>query len=91
MRPEVRSHRLTVYCCAQNDSVVLLISDNCFFLCVLYRRLLRAMGGMTPEDRCKVPIRYKELYKISLYDKVKSECGNSDVSAFAHRHALLFW
>jgi hypothetical protein len=48
-----------------------------------FRRLLRVMGGLTPEDRCQVPIRYKELYKKSLYDKIKSECGNSDVSNYS--------
>jgi hypothetical protein len=36
------------------------------------------MGGMTMEERCMVPIRYKELYKKKLVDVVKSECGNKD-------------
>jgi hypothetical protein len=33
---------------------------------------------MTPEMRCKVPVRYKELYDKQLKDVMKSECGNRD-------------
>ena len=36
------------------------------------------MGGMTPKERCMVPIRYKELYKKKLVDVVMSECGSKD-------------
>jgi hypothetical protein len=36
------------------------------------------MGGMSMEQRCMVPIRYKELYKKNLLDVVKSECGSRD-------------
>ena len=42
------------------------------------RRLLKAMGGMSMEERCMVPIRYKELFKKKLVDVMKSECGNKD-------------
>jgi hypothetical protein len=43
-----------------------------------HRRLLQAMGAMTPEQRCKVPIRYKKLHGKNLRDVMKSECGNRD-------------
>jgi hypothetical protein len=36
------------------------------------------MGAMTPEQRCMVPIRYKELFKKALVDVIESECGNKD-------------
>jgi Annexin len=42
------------------------------------KRLLKAMGSMTPEERCMVPIRFKQLFKKSLVDVVASECGNKD-------------
>lgn len=41
-------------------------------------RLLNAMGGMSPETRCKVPLRYKELHGKDLAKVMKSECGNRD-------------
>lgn len=41
-------------------------------------RLLKAVGGMTPEMRCKVPLRYKEIYGKDLKKVMKSECGNRD-------------
>lgn len=41
-------------------------------------RLLKAMGTMTPEERCKVPLRYKELHGKELVKVIKSECGNKD-------------
>mmetsp|Transcript_8294 Transcript_8294/g.23023 ORF Transcript_8294/g.23023 Transcript_8294/m.23023 type:complete len:332 (+) Transcript_8294:62-1057(+) len=41
-------------------------------------RLLNAMGGMTPETRCKVPVRYQEIYGKELKQKMRSECGNRD-------------
>jgi hypothetical protein len=43
-----------------------------------YRRLVQAMGAMTPEQRCMVPIRYKKLHGKDLLDVMKSECGNKD-------------
>jgi hypothetical protein len=43
------------------------------------RRLLKAMGVMTPEVRCMVPIHYKELHGKKLVDVVKSECGNKEL------------
>lgn len=36
------------------------------------------MGAMTPEERCMVPIRYKELHGKNLVAVIKSECGNKD-------------
>jgi len=48
------------------------------------------MGGMTPEDRCKVPIRYKEKYKKDLVDVMRKEVGNSDVSVVNFTGANLF-
>lgn len=47
------------------------------------KRLLKAMGGMTMEQRCMVPIRYKELHKKNLLDVIKSECGNRDFGTAA--------
>ena len=41
------------------------------------------MGGMTMEQRCMVPIRYKELFKKNLLDVIKSECGNRDFGTAA--------
>lgn len=47
------------------------------------RRLLKALGGMNMEQRCMVPIRYKELFKKNLLDVIKSECGNRDFGTAA--------
>ncbi|GAX14795.1 hypothetical protein FisN_25Lh008 [Fistulifera solaris] len=41
-------------------------------------RLLKVMGSMSPSTRCKVPIRYKELFGKELRAVMKSECGNRD-------------
>jgi hypothetical protein len=62
-----------IVCCGSSTN------DTCSAL-LMYRnrRLLKAMGGMTMEERCMVPIRYKELYKKKLVDVMKSECGNKD-------------
>lgn len=38
---------------------------------------------MTMEQRCVVPIRYKELFKKNLSDVIKSECGNRDFGTAA--------
>jgi hypothetical protein len=40
------------------------------------RRLLTAMGSMDPETRCKVSIKYKEIYGKELKAVMKSECGS---------------
>mmetsp|Transcript_16745 Transcript_16745/g.31856 ORF Transcript_16745/g.31856 Transcript_16745/m.31856 type:complete len:330 (+) Transcript_16745:115-1104(+) len=42
------------------------------------KRLLKAMGSMSAETRCKVPIRFKEMFDKDLRALVKSECGNRD-------------
>ena len=36
------------------------------------------MGGMTPETRCKVPVRYQEMFEKELKEVMKSECGSRD-------------
>jgi hypothetical protein len=36
------------------------------------------MGSCNAETRCKVPIRYKEIYGKELKAVMKSECGNRD-------------
>eukprot|EP00527_Entomoneis_sp_CCMP2396_P009148 CAMPEP_0198137210 /NCGR_PEP_ID=MMETSP1443-20131203/739_1 /TAXON_ID=186043 /ORGANISM="Entomoneis sp., Strain CCMP2396" /LENGTH=323 /DNA_ID=CAMNT_0043798569 /DNA_START=41 /DNA_END=1012 /DNA_ORIENTATION=+ len=41
-------------------------------------RLLKAVGGLTPDTRCKVPIRYKALFDKELKKVIKSECGSRD-------------
>lgn len=33
------------------------------------------MGKQTPEQRCKVHIKYKEKYGKELKDVIRSECG----------------
>jgi hypothetical protein len=45
-------------------------------ICSNCRRLLTAMGSMSPETRCQVPIKYKEIYGKELKAVMKSECGN---------------
>ena len=64
------------------DVSYIIISHDTFALpCAIIptERLLRVMGALTPEDRCKVPIRYRELFKKELVKVMKSECGNKDV------------
>jgi annexin A7/11 len=39
---------------------------------------LKAMGSQSAETRCKVPLRYKELFGKKLDDVMKTECGNKD-------------
>jgi hypothetical protein len=36
------------------------------------------MGSMSAETRCKVPIKYKEMFNKELKDVMKSECGKKD-------------
>jgi hypothetical protein len=36
------------------------------------------MGSMSPEVRCKVPIRYPQIYDKDLKALMKSECGSRD-------------
>lgn len=38
-------------------------------------RLLNAMGTLTPEQRCYIGMKYKELFDTDLRDLMKSECG----------------
>jgi len=40
--------------------------------------LLRAMAYRTPEERCKVAIKYKETHGKELKAVMKSECGSRD-------------
>lgn len=42
------------------------------------KRLLKAMGSMTGETRCKVPLRYPQMFDKDLKALVKSECGSRD-------------
>jgi hypothetical protein len=42
------------------------------------RRLLVAMGSMSAETRCMVPIKYKQMFDKKLKDVMKSECGKKD-------------
>jgi hypothetical protein len=42
------------------------------------RRLLKAMGSQSAENRCKVPLRYKEIHGKELKAVIKSECGSRD-------------
>ncbi|KAL7564459.1 hypothetical protein ACA910_001553 [Epithemia clementina (nom. ined.)] len=62
------------------DAVCQQIHDACKGFGTDEDRLLKAMGGMTPEMRCKVPYRYKKLFGDSktLKEVMKSECGNRD-------------
>lgn len=43
-----------------------------------HRRLLKVMGSLNGEERCMIPLRYKEIYDKDLRDVMKKECGNSD-------------
>jgi hypothetical protein len=36
------------------------------------------MGSMSPETRCKLAIKYKEMFNKELKDVLKSECGKRD-------------
>ena len=36
------------------------------------------MGSMSGETRCKVPIRYKQMFDKDLRALIKSECGGRD-------------
>jgi hypothetical protein len=48
------------------------IKQLCLFV---LSRLIKALGTQTPETRCKVHLRYKELYGKELVDVMRSECG----------------
>ena len=43
-----------------------------------HSRLLKVVGSMSPSTRCKVPLRYKELFGKELNSVMKSECGKRD-------------
>jgi hypothetical protein len=36
------------------------------------------MGSMSPETRCKVAVKYKEMFNKELKDVMRSECGKKD-------------
>jgi hypothetical protein len=41
-------------------------------------RLIKELAMLSPEDRCKVALRYKEVHGTELKKVMKKECGNSD-------------
>jgi hypothetical protein len=43
--------------------------------------LIKALAGLTPEERAKVAVRYKETHAKDLKAIMKSECGNRDFGA----------
>ena len=47
------------------------------FTFFLDRRMLNAMGALTPEQRCYLGLKFKEVYDKDLRAFVKSECGTS--------------
>jgi len=47
-----------------------------FSVVSLCRRLLSVMGALTPEQRCKVFPRYKQMFDKNLVHHVRDECGN---------------
>ncbi len=42
------------------------------------KRLIKALGNTTSEDRKKIQIRYPEIYSKDLRKLIKDECGNND-------------
>lgn len=60
------------------DEVCMEINDACKGFGTNEEKLLKAMGGMTPDMRAKVPIRYRAMFGQSLSDVMRSECGNRD-------------
>ena len=40
--------------------------------------LIEALGGCDPETRCKVPLRYQELFGKKPWEVVTKECGKRD-------------
>mmetsp|Transcript_22673 Transcript_22673/g.64190 ORF Transcript_22673/g.64190 Transcript_22673/m.64190 type:complete len:330 (-) Transcript_22673:148-1137(-) len=40
--------------------------------------LVKALAATTPEQRCQIPVKYKEVYGKALEDVMKSECGSRD-------------
>jgi Annexin len=54
---------------------IILVHASCQGFGTNEKRLLKAMGSMSPETRCKVPIRYQEVYHKNLESVMKSECG----------------
>lgn len=65
-------------CGADIDEVCQEIHAACKGFGTDENKLLRALGRCTPEMRCKVPLRYKEMFEKELQAVVKSECGNKD-------------
>jgi Annexin len=41
-----------------------------------YSRLLKALGRCGPDERCKIPARYFQMFGKNLVDVVESECGH---------------
>lgn len=59
-------------CVPANQSV----SNSSYHYYFLHRSLLLAMGRQTPGDRCKVHLRYKQMFEKDLKEVMESECGN---------------
>jgi len=57
------------------DEICNAISEACKGFGTNEEALLKAMGSQTPEQRCKVHIRYKEIFGKELKDVIKSEAG----------------
>jgi len=41
-------------------------------------RLIKELALLSPEDRCKVALRYKQVHGKELKDLMRKECGNRD-------------
>lgn len=57
---------------------VFLTQTSTFVLTYIYSRLLKALGSQSPENRCKIALRYKTLFDRELNDVMKKECGSKD-------------
>lgn len=42
------------------------------------KKLVKALASQSPEARCQIPLRYKEIYEKELKAVMKSECGSRD-------------
>jgi hypothetical protein len=59
-------------------NIVLLSMGRTLIFFNLNSRLIKALAYRTPEERCKVAVKYKETHGKDLKDVMKSECGKGD-------------
>jgi len=75
---EIYDEDLTIDCGIEIDDICSEIHEACKGWGKDSKRLIKALGATTSEERKKISTRYPEIYAKELRKVMKDECGNSD-------------